>query len=190
LLNREYVAIKNRQFEPTRLGEVIVDTLVNRFAIMETKYTSEMEAKLDAVAQGKMTYLEVVSQYDNELDIELNHFKDASIKPFGNDKTYPCSKCEDGKLQRKKGKFGYFWSCSNYENGCKCLHFDNNGEIGEIKKEQPVDTTYGCPSCKNGYLQRKKSKKGKWWWGCSEFKNGCKYMTYDKAGQPINKTEI
>ncbi|EAH9403143.1 DNA topoisomerase III, partial [Campylobacter jejuni] len=32
-----------------------------------------------------------------------------------------------------------------------------------------------CPQCNKGFLQRIKSKNGNsWWWGCSEFKQGCK----------------
>ncbi|EAI0773203.1 DNA topoisomerase III, partial [Campylobacter jejuni] len=34
-----------------------------------------------------------------------------------------------------------------------------------------------CPQCNKGFLQRIKSKNGNsWWWGCSEFKQGCKAM--------------
>ncbi|ELU0245791.1 DNA topoisomerase 3, partial [Campylobacter jejuni] len=37
-----------------------------------------------------------------------------------------------------------------------------------------------CPQCNKGFLQRIKSKNGNsWWWGCSEFKQGCKAMYYD-----------
>ncbi len=188
LLNRNYVEIKKRQFEPTPLGEAIVDALVNRFAIMETAYTSEMENQLDAVAQGRATYLDVVTEYDNALNAELNNFKNAQIKPFGNDKTYPCPECEDGQLSRRKGKYGFFWGCSNYRNGCQCMRPDNNGKVGEPKGKQPIDKTHKCPECESGYLQKRKSKKGKWWWGCSGFKNGCKYMAYDKDGQPVTSS--
>ncbi|TKX29178.1 DNA topoisomerase 3 [Campylobacter aviculae] len=42
-----------------------------------------------------------------------------------------------------------------------------------------------CPQCNKGFLQRIKSKNGnKWWWGCSEFKQGCKAMYYDDNGKP------
>ncbi|EAV9564452.1 DNA topoisomerase III, partial [Campylobacter jejuni] len=40
-----------------------------------------------------------------------------------------------------------------------------------------------CPQCNKGFLQRIKSKNGNsWWWGCSEFKQGCKAMYYDDNG--------
>ncbi|HEB5694145.1 TPA: DNA topoisomerase 3 [Campylobacter coli] len=42
-----------------------------------------------------------------------------------------------------------------------------------------------CPQCNKGFLQRIKSKNGNsWWWGCSEFKQGCKAMYYDDNGKP------
>ncbi|EAH7002650.1 DNA topoisomerase 3, partial [Campylobacter jejuni] len=41
-----------------------------------------------------------------------------------------------------------------------------------------------CPQCNKGFLQRIKSKNGNsWWWGCSEFKQGCKAMYYDDNGK-------
>ncbi|ECC3082263.1 DNA topoisomerase 3 (plasmid) [Campylobacter coli] len=42
-----------------------------------------------------------------------------------------------------------------------------------------------CPQCNKGFLQRIKSKNGNsWWWGCSEFKQGCKAMYYDNNRKP------
>ncbi|EAK6191797.1 DNA topoisomerase III [Campylobacter jejuni] len=42
-----------------------------------------------------------------------------------------------------------------------------------------------CPQCNKGFLQRIKSKNGNsWWWGCSEFKQGCKAMYYDNNEKP------
>ncbi|EOX7442484.1 hypothetical protein CV415_04445, partial [Campylobacter jejuni subsp. jejuni] len=52
-------------------------------------------------------------------------------------------------------------------------------------KQASNDTTHKCPQCNKGFLQRIKSKNGNsWWWGCSEFKQGCKAMYYDDNGKP------
>lgn len=44
---------------------------------------------------------------------------------------YDCPSCKEnsksGKLKRRNGKFGIFWGCSNYQDGCKynCTDLDN-----------------------------------------------------------------
>lgn len=43
-------------------------------------------------------------------------------------------------------------------------------------------SAYNCPNCE-GVLIRRKGKKG-FFWGCSEFKNGCKLSCSDKKGKP------
>lgn len=43
-----------------------------------------------------------------------------------------------------------------------------------------------CPVCNKGYLIRRESqnKKGVFWWGCSNYANGCKAIFYDDNGKP------
>lgn len=53
----------------------------------------------------------------------------------------------------------------------------------EIKAASMLDKSYPC-EC-GGFLQRRKSKEGKFFWGCSEWKNGCKNTMSDKAGKPV-----
>lgn len=178
LLSREYVKLEGRVFKPTPLGHAVVDALTGRFEIMETAYTCEMENQLDEIAQGHTAYLSVVGGYDVALDAHLQDFQTADIKPFGQDKSYPCPECEDGQLRRLKGKHGYFWGCSNYKAGCQCMRPDNNGRVGEPQAKKALDKTHKCPECEEGYLQKRKGKKGIFW-GCSGYPK-CKH-TEDKV---------
>ncbi|QKU36216.1 hypothetical protein CDOMC_a003 (plasmid) [Campylobacter sp. RM16192] len=41
-----------------------------------------------------------------------------------------------------------------------------------------------CPRCQKGVLVRNLSKKGIFWWGCTNLKNGCRVMYYDNNGNP------
>lgn len=41
-----------------------------------------------------------------------------------------------------------------------------------------------CPRCKKGLLVRNLSASGVYWWGCTNYKNGCRAMYYDKNGKP------
>lgn len=61
--------------------------------------------------------------------------------------------------------------------------------LDSIKAKENTD--YPC-KCGKGFLQRRKSAKtGKFFWGCSDWKNGCKEMYPDNKGKPLlqqNKT--
>ena len=74
-----------------------------------------------------------------------------------------CPKC-GSKLVLRRGRFGEFTSCSNYP---KCDY---------VKRE-----TLGvrCPECKKGEIVAKRSKRGKVFYGCSEYPN-CKAVFWDK----------
>lgn len=48
-----------------------------------------------------------------------------------------------------------------------------------------------CPVCNKGYLVRRESqnKKGVFWWGCSQWRDGCKASFYDNNGKPQLETK-
>lgn len=184
-LKRNYAILKNRVFEPTTLGEAVVLALEGKFQIMETAYTAEMETQLDAVAQGRANYVDVVSHYDTALNAELATFHATNIAVHGGTQ-HLCPRCNTGTLRRIKGKNGYFWGCSNYKATPACDYVANDDK-GEPAKVQEISTEYPCPeeNC-SGFLQRHQSNKNKkkYWWGCSEYKNGCRYMAFDEGGKP------
>ena len=106
-------------------------------------------------------------------------------KQASNDTTHKCPQCNKGFLTKRKGKYGNFWGCSEYMEGCKAIYPDNKGTPNFETKQASNDTTHKCPQCNKGFLQRIKSKNGNsWWWGCSEFKQGCKAMYYDNNRKP------
>ncbi len=65
-------------------------------------------------------------------------------------------------------------------------------QIKEIKSsdkmdnfQNSIDKKYPCPKCKKGFLQRIKAKtNNKYFWGCSEFKNGCNAIYNDNRNKP------
>jgi DNA topoisomerase III len=68
---------------------------------------------------------------------------------------YPCPDCK-GCLVKKKGKFGVFWSCSNFQDGCKFSTNDNDGSPAEVFK---------CPKCDRKL--RRLARDDLFFWGCS-----------------------
>lgn len=76
-----------------------------------------------------------------------------------------CPQCGSQLVQRR-GKYGFFIACSNYPS---CTY---------VKKEN-VDTGIPCPEQCGGTLVRKKTRRGKIFFGCSTFPK-CRYATWDE----------
>ena len=68
---------------------------------------------------------------------------------------HSCPECY-GQLKQIKGKFGVFWSCNNYKEGCKFSTNDNDGSPAEVFK---------CPKCDRKL--RRLAKDDLFFWGCS-----------------------
>ncbi|MFK4705783.1 DNA topoisomerase-3 [Roseateles asaccharophilus] len=112
-------------------------------------------------------------------------------KPDENAPKYACPSCKEGsmrKIPRKDG--GFFWGCGNYKSGCKstCNDVDGVPDLeGKTSRQAPAQQTseHLCPQCQQGHLMRqaRRDKTG-YFWGCSDWRNGCKAMFSDLEGQP------
>lgn len=140
--------------------------------------TAIMELELDKIDAGKLTlddYMQGQEEYIRQI-IDLP----SKFTPIIKKDKYPvCPVCGTGTLYPHEGKFGKFWSCSNYKNGCKASFSDCNGN--------PV--VEKCPVCGKGYLQRRLGAvPDDIFWGCNEYKNnGCKATFCDVKGKPLIK---
>lgn len=96
------------------------------------------------------------------------------------DKEHTCFECNKGKLERKKGQYGFYWKCLEAKCG---KNFKENSENMEPIKPKPKPTSdYQCPNCKLGKLVKRTGKKGDFW-GCNNFPK-CKTIVSDKDGKP------
>ncbi len=77
----------------------------------------------------------------------------------------PCEKCK-GDMVLKKGRFGAFLACSSYP---KCKN------IRSIESEDDMD----CPVCKKGKLTKRRSKRGREFYGCSQYPD-CKTAVWNE----------
>ena len=70
------------------------------------------------IRQGKMTRDEFLNECSKMVAEIIQEKKGSDMSSVGIDKTYPCI-CGKGYLQRrqKKDKSGYFWGCSDLQNG-------------------------------------------------------------------------
>lgn len=82
-----------------------------------------------------------------------------------------CPKC-GSPLYIRAGKYGKFIGCSKYP---ECTFIE--------PLEKPEDTGVKCPQCKKGTLLKRKSRRGKIFYSCSEYPK-CKYALWN---EPINE---
>lgn len=171
IIARNYVVLENRSFNPTELGILVNDLLVEYFKdVINEEFTAGLEEKLDEVAEGELTWVEVVEEFYKDFEVFLRkaeeEIEEIEIKDEETD--IPCEKC--GKMMViKHGRYGKFLACPGYPD-CK--------NTKAILKEIGVK----CPKC-NGEVVKRKSKKGRVFYGCSEFPD-CDFVSWNK---PVKK---
>jgi len=113
---RDYVKKIDKKFVPTEIGTVVTGLLVKNFPyIFDTQYTARLESELDAVEEGEERWTDLLNgfydHFEEELAVADERMED--IKRMEQATTEVCDKC-GSPLVLKWGKFGSFYSCSNF----------------------------------------------------------------------------
>ena len=168
ITDREYVVKENKTLKPTLLGEAVTDLMVDKFAtIADSKFTAEMENKLDEVEHGR-NYKDVLREFYAEFDASMKQaekdLEKTKIKVKDEVTDTPCPNCGE-MMVIKSSRFGKFLACPRYP---------------ECKTTKPIteDMNVPCPVC-GAKLLKKKSKSGYYYYGC-EKNPECEFMTWDK----------
>ncbi|CAH7378611.1 DNA topoisomerase [Vibrio chagasii] len=116
---------------------------------------------------------------------DSNH-KPEATKPNFEELGVTCPACSIGKIQKRNGQYGDYYTCSNWSKsskGCTAKLVMLDGKI-TIKEEQKG---VQCPSCKKGIITLKKGKFGDFW-SCNKWnakgKQKCDYSAKDDNGKP------
>ena len=166
--DREYVVKKDKRLEPTPLGEVVTQLMLDRFTdVIDVEFTAGMEDRLDQVEAGKLPYKQVLRDFyegfHREMEAAEEALKDTRIKVPEEVTDEVCELCGRNMVV-KFGRFGKFLACPGYP---------------ECKNAKPiVERMPGrCPKCGGGML-KKKSKRGYAYYAC-ETGAACGFMTWD-----------
>ena len=168
LLQRGYVALEEKRFVLTELGEVVIELLLEHFSdLFDVGFTATMESELDEVEEGNVTWEDVVEKfYDSfEKDLETAYQLLEKIEIEDEVSDFPCDKC--GRMMVVKwGKFGKFLACPGYP---------------ECRNTKPLLNEIGvkCPKCEQGEVVERRSKKGRLFYGCSEYPD-CDYVSWNR----------
>lgn len=171
LSDRNYITREKKYLVPTELGFIVTEMMTDYFKeIVDVDFTANMEEKLDDIEVKGVPWKSIIEDYNKILEEELEkaeneiHKIDKEPELTGD----ICEKC-GRPMARKHGRFGDFIACTGYPE-CK-----NTKAIVE-------KTGVKCPSC-GGDIVVKRSKKGRVFYGCSNFPK-CRQAYWDK---PIEK---
>jgi len=163
---RDYVSRKNKRFFPSNLGMAVSEFLTEHFPdIMDPGFTSGMEESLDAIARGEVEWVPVLQEFFGPFDEKVTYTKENAERVDRNKLVEPsdevCEKCERPMVIRD-GRYGKFLSCSGFP---------------ECRNSKPIKILAAAPCPKDGgeMLQRK-SKKGRTFFGCSNYPD-CDFAT-------------
>jgi DNA topoisomerase-1 len=169
--DREYVTRTKGVFQPTELGFVVNDMLIQSFPeLMDIEFTARMEEELDEIANDNKDWVNVVKSFYKPMEKDLEQAQETveRVKLPDEITEEKCPKC-GRPMAIKSGRFGKFLACTGYPE-CKST------------KPYQVKTGAKCPECGKELVQRI-SKRKKRFYGCSGYPD-CTFTTFL---QPVDK---
>ncbi|SDE99879.1 DNA topoisomerase I [Paenibacillus sp. cl6col] len=165
---RGYVAIEEKKFVPTELGELIIQLMEEFFPeILDVEFTAHMEEDLDHVGEGQQDWVKVLADFyesfEKRLLVAEEEMKEIEIEDEVSDEI--CEKC-GRHFVYKMGRFGKFLACSGFP---------------DCRNTRPIvkDTGVTCPKCHEGKLVERRSKKGRVFYGCDRYPE-CDNVMWDR----------
>lgn len=165
---RGYVAIEDKKFIPTELGELVIEQMEQFFPeILNVEFTAHMEEDLDHVEEGSEDWVRVLSEFyesfEKRLEVAEKEMKEIEIEDEVSDEI--CDKC-GRPMVYKLGRFGKFLACSGFP---------------ECRNTKPIIKDIGvtCPKCKEGHVVERRSKKGRVFYGCDRYPE-CDFVSWDR----------
>jgi len=162
LQTRKYITIEKKRIHPTEIAFTVIEMLEEYFSeIVDSAFTSNMEADLDEVDEGKLDWQKVLSAFYDPFMKKITEGKE-KIKsqkmaiPTGE----MCPKC-GSELLRRKGRYGEFIACSNFP---KCKY---TTDLEGNAPPEPELTDRPCEKC-GAMMVIKDSRRGKFY-ACSNY---------------------
>jgi DNA topoisomerase-1 len=168
--NRGYVVREGKRLLPTETGLLVNDLVVEFFpSVVDIGFTSRLEDQLDMIASGEAEWVEVIREFYEPFADRLAHAeasmpeKKAELQKVGRE----CPECGHDLIIRW-GRYGKFISCSNFPD---CRYTEPYLEKIGMK----------CPECGEGDVVRRKTRKGRTFYGCSRYPE-CEFTSWK---QPV-----
>lgn len=186
LIDRAYIEVskdKAQKIKATPKGISLIENL--HPLLTQPDMTALWYEKQKEIQKGNLSREEFLKEIDAFILSLINENKGKTMDINNDKEQIACPKCNEGKLREIDGKYGKFFSCSRYKEGCDFKAKSINGKP-DLNPKETQKSEFQCPKCQKGFLIRRESKNkaGSFWYGCSEFKNDCKFICYEKDGKP------
>ncbi len=211
--DRQYVELAEKKFKPTELGLTVNDLLVKHFpGILDVTFTAGMEAQLDAVAEGKEDWVQMMRRWYDPfaIDVKKAGTDMETVKKPPREAGIECPTCGKPMVVRES-RYGEFVSCSDYPK-CKTIvrpeptesqgdcpkcgkpMLERAGRFGKFiactdypeckttKQPAAQRVDVPCPKC-GGEIVQKRSKKGAVFFGCNNYPK-CDFVAW---GKPVGR---
>ena len=167
IITRRYVAKENKNLYMTELGEVVNNIMKQSFAsIVDVNFTAYMEGLLDMIAEGKVEWKSVISNFYPDLKeaVEKAEKELETVKIEDEVTDVVCEEC-GRNMVIKYGPHGKFLACPGFP---------------ECRNTKPYLEKIGvaCPKCGKDIVLRK-TKKGRRYYGCEDNPE-CEFMSWQK----------
>lgn len=171
IVSRDYVEKDGRYLKPTELGETVTELLSEYFPdVTDVEFTASLEQRLDEIEKGNEDWKKLLKDFYQPFYERLEHARENMERVQIVEETDEvCEVC--GKpMVVKYGRYGKFLACSGYPD-CKNT------------KPYLIKTGVDCPECDDGEVIERTSKKGRTFFGCSNYPE-CNFMAWNK---PVEK---
>ncbi len=170
IIARRYVAKESKNLYLTEIGEVVNNIMKQSFpSIVDVTFTANMEGLLDMVAEGKVEWKSVISNFYPDLKeaIEIAEQEQAKVKIEDEVTDVICEEC-GRNMVIKYGPHGRFLACPGFP---------------ECRNTKPYLEKIGvaCPICGKEVVLRK-TKKGRKYFGCEDHPT-CEFMSWQKPSE-------
>ncbi|OIK22263.1 type I DNA topoisomerase [Bacillus amyloliquefaciens] len=165
---RGYVALDNKRFVPTELGQIVLDLIMEFFPeIINVEFTAKMERDLDHVEDGETEWVQIIDSFYTDFEKRVKK-AEAEMKEVEIEPEYADEDCElcGSRMVYKMGRYGKFMACSNFP---------------DCRNTKPIVKQIGvkCPKCHEGNIVERKSKKKRVFYGCDRYPE-CDFVSWDK----------
>lgn len=128
--SRGYATLENKYIVPTERGIQLSEFLDRNFSdIINVKYTSEMEADLDKIAEGTEDNIEFLTNFYNNLENEIKNNQEIKNSFAGKQTEKICPLC-GAPMVIRRSRFGkLFYGCSKFPKCHGIVNINKNDSL-------------------------------------------------------------
>src|SRR4051812_11982213 len=145
LVNREYVTLDKKRFQPTDVGRIVAKFLTDHFAHwVDYEFTARLEDELDDISNGKEEWLPVLEKFWKDFSAQVDEKESVSRKDVTQEQMdETCPKCGNHPLTIRLGRRGRFIGCAGYPDCDYTRNVDGAESAESQKREIGVDPATG-----------------------------------------------